>query len=108
MAKSDLVRIGPKVISKKKQLLEIDRANCEDSLYLFLRSAWRYLDSSPWKDGWPIEAVAEHLQAVVDGDIKRLIINIPPRMGKSSITSVARPRVPVCSFCMLPTPISCP
>jgi predicted phage terminase large subunit-like protein len=89
--KSDLVRIGPKVISKKKQLLEIDRANCEDSLYLFLRSAWRYLDSSPWKDGWPIEAVAEHLQAVVDGDIKRLIINIPPRMGKSSITSVALP-----------------
>ena len=89
--KSDLIRIGPKVISKKKQLLEIDRANCEDSLYLFLRSAWRYLDSSPWKDGWPIEAVAEHLQAVVDGDIKRLIINIPPRMGKSSITSVALP-----------------
>ncbi len=89
--KSDLVRIGSKVISKKKQLLDIDRANCEDSLYLFLRSAWRYLDSSPWKDGWPIEAVAEHLQAVVDGDIKRLIINIPPRMGKSSITSVALP-----------------
>jgi len=89
--KSDLVRIGPKVISKKKQLLEIDRANCEDSLYLFLRSAWRYLDSSPWKDGWPVEAVAEHLQAVVDGEIKRLIINIPPRMGKSSITSVALP-----------------
>jgi hypothetical protein len=79
------------VISKKKQLLDIDRANCEDSLYVFLRSAWRYLDSSPWKDGWPIEAVAEHLQAVVDGEIKRLIINIPPRMGKSSITSVALP-----------------
>lgn len=89
--KNDLVRIGPKVISKKKQLLEIDRANCEDSLYLFLRGAWRYLDSSPWKDGWPVEAVAEHLQAVVDGEIKRLIINIPPRMGKSSITSVALP-----------------
>ena len=91
MPASDLVKIGPKVISKKKQLLEIDRANCEDSLYLFLRSAWRYLDSSAWKDGWPIEAVAEHLQAVVDGEIKRLIINIPPRMGKSSITSVALP-----------------
>jgi predicted phage terminase large subunit-like protein len=89
--KSDYVRIGPKVISKKKQLLEIDRANCEDSLYLFLRSAWRYLDSSSWRDGWPIEAVAEHLQAVVDGEIRRLIINIPPRMGKSSITSVALP-----------------
>ena len=91
MAARDLVKIGSKVISKKKQLLEIDKANCEDSLYLFLRGAWKYLDSSPWKDGWPIEAVAEHLEAVVDGEIKRLIINIPPRMGKSSITSVALP-----------------
>lgn len=58
---------------------------------MFLVNAWKYIDSSPWTDGWPIEAVAEHLQAVVDGEIRRLIINIPPRMGKSSITSVALP-----------------
>jgi hypothetical protein len=31
------------------------------------------------------------LQAVTDGDIKRLIINIPPRCAKSSLTSVAFP-----------------
>lgn len=68
-----------------------DRSELEDSLYLFLRHAWKNLDPSPWVDGWPIEAVAEHLQAVVDGEIRRLIINIPPRMGKSSITSVALP-----------------
>ena len=42
-------------------------------------------------DGWPIEAVAEHLQGVTDGDIRRLIINIPPRMGKSSCVSVCFP-----------------
>ena len=79
------------VVDAEKQLRELDRVECEDSLYLFLRNGWRFLDSSPWKDGWPIEAVAEHLQAVVDGEIRRLIINIPPRMGKSSITSVALP-----------------
>jgi predicted phage terminase large subunit-like protein len=78
-------------IDPEQQLRELDRADCEDSLYLFLRNAWRYIDAAPWTDGWPIEAVAEHLQAVVDGDIKRLIINIPPRCGKSSITSVAFP-----------------
>ena len=60
----------------------LERAEYEDSLYLFLRDAWKWIDPSPWTDGWPIEAVAEHLQAVVDGEIKRLIINIPPRMGK--------------------------
>jgi predicted phage terminase large subunit-like protein len=86
-----MIDLGGVKVDPAKMLLELDRADCEDSLYLFLRNAWKYMDSSPWRDGWPIEAVAEHLQAVVDGDIKRLIINIPPRMGKSSITSVALP-----------------
>jgi predicted phage terminase large subunit-like protein len=78
-------------IDLERQLQALDRVECEESLYLFLTEAWRHIDASVWKDGWPIEAVAEHLQAVVDGDIKRLIINIPPRMGKSTITSVAFP-----------------
>jgi predicted phage terminase large subunit-like protein len=78
-------------IDIQRQLMELDRADCEESLYYFLTHAWKYIDASTWKDGWPIEAVAEHLQAVVDGDIKRLIVNIPPRMGKSTITSVAFP-----------------
>lgn len=86
-----MIDLGGVKVDPAKMLLDLDRADCEDSLYLFLRNAWKYIDSSPWRDGWPIEAVAEHLQAVVDGDIKRLIINIPPRMGKSSITSVALP-----------------
>lgn len=80
-----------KNIDIEKQLMELDRADCEESLYEFLRHAWRYIDSSPFTDGWPVEAVAEHLQAVTDGEIRRLIINIPPRCAKSSLTSVAFP-----------------
>lgn len=67
------------------------KAECEDSLYEFLREHWQYISSAPFTPGWPIEAIAEHLQAVVDGDIKRLIINIPPRCAKSSLCSVAFP-----------------
>jgi len=78
-------------INIERQLMELDRADCEDSLYTFLKHSWQYIDASTFTDGWPIEAIAEHLQAVVDGDIRRLIINIPPRMGKSSITSCAFP-----------------
>lgn len=78
-------------IDIEKQLRELDRADCEDSLYTFLKHAWRYIDSSPFTDGWPVEAVAEHLQAVADGELRRLIINIPPRCAKSSLTSVAFP-----------------
>lgn len=80
-----------KKIDIEKQLQELDRADCEDSLYAFLKHSWKFMDASSFTEGWPIEAIAEHLQAVVDGDIRRLIINIPPRMGKSSITSVAFP-----------------
>jgi predicted phage terminase large subunit-like protein len=69
-------------VDPQKALRDLDRADYEDSLYSFLRKAWRHIDASGWADGWPIEAVAEHLQAVVDGDIRRLIVNIPPRMGK--------------------------
>lgn len=72
-------------------LLALDRQEYEESLYLFLRAAWRQIDPSSWVDGWPIEAIAEHLEAIVDGEIKRLLINIPPRCSKSSLCSVAFP-----------------
>lgn len=74
-----------------KLIQAIDRADFEDSLYLFLRAAWHTIDPAPWRDGWPMEAVAEHLQGVCDGDIRRLLINIPPRTGKTSLFSIAFP-----------------
>lgn len=80
-----------KSFDPKAQRLDLDRVEFEESLYEFLKAAWRYMDPSPWMDGWHIDAVAEHLQAVVDGYIKRLIINIPPRHCKSLLTSVAFP-----------------
>lgn len=70
---------------------EVDRLQCEDKLSRFIEHAWRWFDPTDFKMGWPIEAVADHLQAVAEGHIKRLIINIPPRMGKSSIASVCFP-----------------
>lgn len=39
--------------------------------------------------GWHIDAICEHLEAVSRGDIRRLVINIPPRHAKSNIVSVA-------------------
>jgi predicted phage terminase large subunit-like protein len=86
-----ILQLDGKTISIEEQLQDIDRAEFEDSLYAFLMNGWKYIDPAPFAHGWPIEAVAEHLQAVVDGDIKRLIINIPPRCAKSSLTSVAFP-----------------
>jgi len=82
----DLSKIDPKL-----QLLDLDRAEFEESLYEFLKAAWRYMDPGKWIDGWHLDAICEHLQAVVDGQIRRLIINLPPRHGKSLLLSVAFP-----------------
>lgn len=86
-----ILKFRDEPIRVDESLLNIDRRECEEDLYYFLSQAWSKIDPSKFTPGWPIQAIAEHLQAVVDGDLKRLIINIPPRMGKSSITSVAFP-----------------
>jgi predicted phage terminase large subunit-like protein len=78
-------------VDAEAQLIDLDRADFEESLYQFLKAAWRYIDPAPWIDGWHIDAICEHLQAVVDGKIRRLIINMPPRHGKSVLLSVAFP-----------------
>lgn len=41
--------------------------------------------------GWHVEAMAEYLAACETGEVKRLIINLPPRHLKSVLVSVAWP-----------------
>jgi predicted phage terminase large subunit-like protein len=62
------------------------------SLKEFTKSCWPTIEPSrPFHDNWHIDAISEHLQAVVEGDIRRLIINIPPRHMKSLSVAVALP-----------------
>lgn len=77
--------------STDELLHEIETAEYEEDFYRFFRQGWKNIDPSPFTPGPPLEAVAEHLEAVKDGQIRRLIINIPPRMSKSSLTSVSFP-----------------
>ena len=44
---------------------------------------------TPFLPNWHMDVIADKLQAVLDGRIKRLIINVPPRSLKSIMTSVA-------------------
>lgn len=64
----------------------------EMSLKLFTKAAWPTLEGGrKLNEGWVLEAIAEHLEAVMRGDIKQLLINLPPRMMKSSLVSVMFP-----------------
>lgn len=47
--------------------------------------------ATPLVWGWHLEAICQHLQAVTEGRVRKLIINIPPRTGKSTIVSVLWP-----------------
>lgn len=64
---------------------------CERSLYAYLEAAWPAFDPSPFVGGWHLEAIAEHLEAVTNGEIRRLLVNVPPRSSKTSATVIAWP-----------------
>jgi hypothetical protein len=72
------------------QLIE-ERAACQESFFDFVRCAWSFIDPSPFEECWAVHALCEHLQAISDGRIRKLLINLPPRCGKSLITSVCWP-----------------
>lgn len=64
---------------------------CRTSLFHFMLQFWSVIEPAPYIHGWHIRALAEHLQAVTEGQIKRLIVNIPPGCSKSLSTSVFWP-----------------
>jgi hypothetical protein len=67
------------------------RARCELSLYEFVKQAWHVLHpTTPMTEGWCLKTMCEHLQAVTEGHITRLLINVPPGTAKSMLTSSPR------------------
>lgn len=62
------------------------------SLLEFVEQAWQVVEpASPFVSGWHIEAICEHLEAVSRGEIRQLLINMPPRHMKSLAVSVFWP-----------------
>jgi predicted phage terminase large subunit-like protein len=71
-----------------------ERANAvryEDSLADFIGASWRWAEPSAFVSNWHIDAICEHLEAVADRQINRLLINMPPRHMKSLAANVFFP-----------------
>lgn len=67
------------------------RARCA-TLYGFVQEAWHILEPvEPFIGGWAVQAICEHLEAIADGRIRRLLINCPPGFAKSLLVSVFFP-----------------
>jgi predicted phage terminase large subunit-like protein len=78
---------------QKSDLQETARARlARRRLALFVREAWPILEpGTPLIWSWHLDAICEHLQAVFEGRIRLLLINIPPGHMKSLIASVFWP-----------------
>lgn len=68
-----------------------ERDRCTSSLREFVRCAWRHIEPRPVVWGWHIDAMIEALQAVTRGDIRRLLINVPPGSSKTLLVQVFWP-----------------
>ena len=73
-------------------LSDIERELSERHLVDFVRNAWHVVEpGEPFLNNWHLGYIAEHLEAVTAGEIKRLLINLPPRHTKSLLTTIMYP-----------------
>jgi predicted phage terminase large subunit-like protein len=71
---------------------EIDSEFATRRLGQFVRQAWAVVEpSTPFVPGWHIDAIIEHLEAVTRGQIRNLLINVPPRHMKSLLVAILWP-----------------
>ncbi len=84
MATTQAIRLGARV-----ELASRARASFAE----FIRQAWHVLEPNgrPLVQNRGTGAIIEHLQAVADGQIRRLLIACPPGFGKSTLATVAWP-----------------
>jgi predicted phage terminase large subunit-like protein len=85
-------------VRARRQSLELERvrrdadqirARCQ-TFAGFFREAWHVLEpATQLRWSWHMDAISQHLQAVTDGKLTRLIINVPPGSSKSLEVSVA-------------------
>jgi hypothetical protein len=93
------VEAKARVERKERQAIERDFEKLRNQqtgrggLLNFVRYFWHTLEpkSRPMVEGWLLEAICNHLEAVTFGDINRLLINVPPGCMKSLLVDVFWP-----------------
>jgi len=65
-----------------------DAERCENSFYEFCKGAWSQVDTAEFSDNWHLEDICNHMEAVARGYMLRLLLNEPPRTGKTFIVSI--------------------
>ena len=80
------------MLLNEADLIAVERELCRRSLAEFAKRAWSVLEpAAELKWGWALDAICQHLEAVTDGRITRLLMNVPPGSMKSLLTGVIWP-----------------
>lgn len=73
-------------------MTEREKQSQPGGLIRFIRYFWHVLEpEAPLIDGWPLEALCDHLEAITFGNLNRLLANVPPGFMKSLTTNVFHP-----------------
>jgi len=92
-----LARMGAAALHYPSPLL-IEAEALRRNFYAFVKAAWPVIEpGTEFADNWHVGVICAHLQAITEGRIRRLIINLPPRGMKSSLVSVLWPAWEWCS-----------
>ncbi len=77
---------------RETTLEALDAADAEESLMDYTKFVWDTVEPvRPFVWGWAIQAICDHLTAVFNGEIRKLLMNVPPGFMKSLATSVMYP-----------------
>lgn len=79
-------------LNPNQSFLAIKKVLCERSLYAFTQTFWPAVEpATRMVEGLVLEAICQHLEACAAGDVRRLLINVPPGCMKSLISAVFFP-----------------
>lgn len=81
-----------KIINKKLTAHQLKIDILKNDLSAFIHKTFNTINQGvKYNHNWHIDLIAEYLKEIANGNLKRLIINIPPRSLKSVCVSVAFP-----------------
>jgi len=82
-SKSGFSLTDTEILELEALLQEEMYINSEKKLFEFYKNFWNCHDPSNLHASWVQECVAEHIEAALRRDIRRLTISLPPRQGKT-------------------------
>jgi predicted phage terminase large subunit-like protein len=82
---------NPDRVKRYYDIIQDKKDAAEKHLIEFTKLMWPVIERTPFVDNWHLHVMAEHLEAVANGEITRLLINVPPGMMKSILCCVMYP-----------------